>query len=132
MLDQKCEKRYETDGHPVSLLLYYARESPDQPFEDLFGIREALSYMMSRSQFSDVWLYHHALGYGRPFPDIIASEGLVFRAPLASFVAPKDQRQVIGRIAVKHGKMTMVFDASYSANFGRGIRIRGCGGFQAG
>jgi hypothetical protein len=130
MLNQKCEKLYETDGHPVSLLLYYARESPEQPYEDLFGIREALCYMISRSQFSDVWLYHHAPGYAQRFPDIIASESMVFRAPLASFVAPEDQRQVIGRIAIRDGEMTMAFDASYSADFGRGIRIRGFGGFE--
>jgi hypothetical protein len=130
MFNQKCEKLYETDGHPVSLLLYYSRESPDQPFEDLFGIRDALRYMISRSPFSDVWLYHHALGYGHRFPETIASEGLVFRAPLASFVTPEDQRQVIGRVAIKDGEMTMVFDASYSADFGRGIRIRGFVGFE--
>jgi hypothetical protein len=47
----------------------------------------------------------------------------VFRAPLASFAAPEDWRQVIGRIAIKHEEVTMVFDESYSANFGRGIRI---------
>jgi hypothetical protein len=130
MLDKKCEKRYETDGHPTGLLLFYERESPFQPFEELFDIHDALHHMMSRSQFSDVWFYHHAMSYGMKFPEITASEGLVFRAPLSSLVAPEDQRHVIGRMWVREGKFAMAFDASFDEGFGKGIRFEGLGGFE--
>ena len=47
----------------------------------------------------------------------------MFRAPLASLTGPEDQRHVIGRTAIQHNEITMVFDELYAANFGRGIRI---------
>jgi hypothetical protein len=47
----------------------------------------------------------------------------VFRASLASLTGPEDQRQVIGRTAIQHNEITMVFDELHAANFGWGIRI---------
>jgi hypothetical protein len=125
MFDQKCEKRYETDGYPVSLLLIYERESPYQPFDDLFDVPlcDAICHMMNRSQFSDVWLYHHPGSYEMRLPDMTAREGLVFRAPLASFVSPAEQRRVIGRMRIREGELAMTFDASFNDGFGKGIRL---------
>ena len=127
MLDKKCQKRYRADGHPLSLLLYYEREQPNDPFEELFNIADDIHHLLTRSQFSEVWLYHHARSYSLPLPHMPegAEEGLVFRVPLRSFATPAEQQRVIGHIAVRNDSLTMSFDASYSASFGRGIRLNG-------
>jgi hypothetical protein len=35
LLDKKCVKQYETDQCPLSLLLYYERANPSEPFDRL-------------------------------------------------------------------------------------------------
>jgi hypothetical protein len=128
MLDKKCRKHYETDSHPlsISLLLYYEKASPIEPFEDLFDARKAIHYLLAGSQFSEVWLYHHAVAYTFTFPHMPdgAPEGMVFRAPLSALTTPEEQRRVIGHLAVKSNDLTMSFDASYSSEVGRGLRLR--------
>ena len=127
MLDKKCRKRYATDDHPVSLLLYYEREQPNDPFEKLLDIRESIHFLLAHSQFSEVWLYHHAMGHTFKLPDMPdgAPEGLVVRVSLMAFAAPDTKRRVIGNITLGKNHVAMSFDASYTANYGLGMRIKG-------
>lgn len=59
MLKQKCEKKYETDGAPVDLLLYYWRQGPYQTTIDnyLAGTRRDIEESLRKSQFDKIWIY---------------------------------------------------------------------------
>ncbi len=59
MLGQKCQKRYETDGASVDLLLYYWRQSPyDDAINDCFTNNAAeIGAKFLSSQFNNVWIY---------------------------------------------------------------------------
>jgi hypothetical protein len=92
-LQKKCAKRYETDGTPVHLLLYYERESPVEPFELLADDpwQTVLQSLLANSQFSDVSVYHHVTGYHLNLAGIGNSEGKII-VPLREFQPPESQR----------------------------------------
>lgn len=117
VLQKKCAKRYQTDGHPLSLLLYYERESPFEPFERLADHPEILYSLLAASQFSDVWLYHHAVDYTFDLSDM--QDGGVVSVPLRDFASPDSQRRVIGHLAMTAAGLTISLDVSYSQAFNR-------------
>lgn len=59
MLKQKCEKRYETNGARVDLLLYYWRQSPYM--ETIVGYLNdnnlEIAKLLTLSQFAKIWIY---------------------------------------------------------------------------
>ena len=59
MLEQKCRKKYETNGSPVDLLLYYRRQHPYLPaIEQYFaGNSSVIESWLMNSQFKSIWIY---------------------------------------------------------------------------
>jgi hypothetical protein len=59
MLKQKCEKKYETNGAPVDLLLYYWRQRPYQPAiqEYMDENRCEIGKLLKSGQFDQIWIY---------------------------------------------------------------------------
>src|SRR5205085_10619529 len=97
--------------HPLSLLLYYERESPLDPFELLIDHPEILYSLLATSQFSEVWLYHHAVAYTLDVSDMPDSGAV--SGPLRNFATPESQRRVIGHFAMTTAGLTISLDASY-------------------
>ncbi|MFZ0743783.1 MAG: hypothetical protein WAM85_05220 [Terracidiphilus sp.] len=59
MIAQKCQNRYETNGTPVDLLLYYWRQGPYLPtIEQYFTENGPVveSWLMN-SEFKSIWIY---------------------------------------------------------------------------
>ncbi len=117
VFEKKCAKRYKTDDHPLSLLLYYERESPLEPFDLLADQRESMSSLLATSQFSDVWLYHHAVAYACILPDL--QDSGVVSVPLRNLATPDSQRRAIGHLAMTAAGLTISLDASYSQAYNR-------------
>lgn len=117
VLQKKCAKYYQTDGSPVSLLLYYERESPQEPFELLIDYSASVHALLATSQFSDVWLYHHSVAYTFDFSDI--PDRAVVSVPLRNLATPESQRRVIGHLARTDAGLTISLDASYSQAYNR-------------
>jgi hypothetical protein len=117
-LEKKCGKRYETDGTPLHLLLYYERESPVEPFELLADdpCRAAVQYLLAGSHFRDVWVYHHATGYHLNLAGMGNSDGKII-VPLREFQTPESQRRVIAHLAITNDELRVAFDASYSQEY---------------
>jgi hypothetical protein len=116
-LQNKCEKLddYQTDGYPLSLLLYYERQSPFEPFERLtdyyYGQIQAL---LMPGRFADVWVYHHASAYTIGLPPI---SGTHVRIPLRDFADPESQRAVIGHIVMNDGAPVIFLDLTFGERF---------------
>ena len=117
VLQKKCAKIYRTDGSPVSLLLYYERDSPLEPFERLIDHAVAVHALLVTSQFSDVWLYDHAGGYIFDFSDMPASADVSL--PLCNLRPPESPRRVIGHLTMTAPYLAISLDASYSHAWNR-------------
>ncbi len=114
VLESKCAKSYSTDNSPLSLLLYYQRASPCDPFGWLtkhYG--PAVQAMLETSPFECVWLYHHPSAFS--FDVRGAAPGVPI--PLRAFTSPESQRSVIGRMRLVEGSLSFVFDSSFAQNF---------------
>jgi hypothetical protein len=61
MLKQKCEKKYETNGAPVDLLLYYWRQCPYEPAiqEYLSKNQYEIENLFQECQFKRIWIYNY-------------------------------------------------------------------------
>jgi hypothetical protein len=116
-LQKKCEKpdEYQTNGHPLSLLLYYERQSPFEPFERLtnYYYGQIQSLLMS-GRFAEVWLYHHASAYTIGFPPI---SSMPVKIPLRDLAVPESQRAVIGGIVMNSGAPVIVLDPTFGGRF---------------
>jgi hypothetical protein len=53
----KAQKRYETGGAPVDLLLYYWKQTPYDPV--VGRVFSELRAVVSSGPFSRIWLYEH-------------------------------------------------------------------------
>jgi len=60
-LTSKAQKRYQTDGAPVDLLLYYWKPATFDPDVQnvLSELRPAVEQMLSSGPFSRIWLYEY-------------------------------------------------------------------------
>jgi hypothetical protein len=61
ILTLKAQKTYQTDGHPVDLVLYYWKQAPFEPVVQrvLFELRPMIGAMLSPGRFSKIWIYEH-------------------------------------------------------------------------
>jgi hypothetical protein len=117
VLEKKCARRYQTDGLPVHLLLYYARQNPLEPFKRLVDqYHPMIKELLGSSPFSDVWLYHHEVGYTIRLGGPQAASGF-FSVPLAAFARPESRRRLIGHIAGTGSDPVVILDESYSRAF---------------
>lgn len=102
-LERKLKKSYALHNRPCSLLLYYADQNPAESYDLLFECRDALAKLLTGSVFDTVWLYDHRNAYsislGAGGPGFAAMAGIV------------------GRIALREGRLSMSFDARYSMIF---------------
>jgi hypothetical protein len=119
-LQRKISKPYALSGKPCSLLLYYDRQSPVEPYDLLYECMPVLTEMLTAAPFKIVWLYHHSVktsislrqgssGFAR-----LASGG---RVRLSEFSRSEDVNAVIGKIALRNGELFMAFDSVYSETF---------------
>ena len=118
VLQKKCMKHYQTDDAPLSLLLYYERESPMEPFDLLAEdpCRAALQYLLANSEFRDVWVYHHATAYHVSLAGRGNAEGKII-IPLREFQTLESQRRVIAHIAITTDGPRLAFDASFGQEY---------------
>lgn len=119
VLQKKCLKRYQPDDDAVSLLLYYERGDPLEPYDRLMDdpFRPAIHMLLSASQFREVWLYHYTTAYTFNFSD--GSGDAVISVPLRNLMPPEGQRGVIGHISIAGENVFMSFDATYSERYHR-------------
>lgn len=117
VLQKKCLKRYQLDDDAVSLLLYYERADPMEPYDRLMDdpLRRAIHMLLSTSPFREVWLYHHATAYTFTFSE--GSGDAVISVPLRDLTPPESQRGVIGHISIAGENVLMSFDATYSERY---------------
>ncbi len=113
-LERKRSKHYELRYCSCSLLLYYERQSPVEPYDLLFECKGTLLRLLDGSVFDVVWLYYHEKSYslvlGTPGYGAVAAEGSV---PLSAFANPEASRAIIGKLRVRAGNVEMAFDARY-------------------
>lgn len=59
MFRNKCAARYNTNGAPVDLILYYSKQRPYEPllYEHLKAYADEMRSLIANSQFSRIWLY---------------------------------------------------------------------------
>ena len=117
-LERKRAKRYSVPRGPLSLLVYYERQDPFEPFDWIYDrFRERTLDILARSQFAEVWLFHFPMDYWLP---LVAAEQMAegcFRAPLTSFASPESRREVIGRLRVLGGQLFAVFDVRFAQEY---------------
>lgn len=119
-LERKVTKAYSLGNRPCSLLLYYGLQNPFQPYDLLFECTDVLIRLLAGAAFDVVWLYHHpvsnsiSLDIGTSgYEAMVTGRGV----PLSTFSTPEQIRAVIGRIALREGRLSMAFDARYSDTF---------------
>jgi hypothetical protein len=125
-LERKLRKSYYLrNDRRCSLLLYYDRQTPVEPYDLLFGLTDALSQLLIGCVFDVVWLYHHAF----PGSCSVNVGGSAFAAlstgasvPLSSWSTAESTRAVVGRLEPKQGCLTMSFDARYGITFYQVLR----------
>jgi hypothetical protein len=57
----KAQKKYQTGGAPLDLLLYYWKQSPDFPViqQAVAELKDVVDEILSSGPFSKIWLYEH-------------------------------------------------------------------------
>ena len=123
-IQRKVMTRYAS---PCSLLLYYERQTPIEPYEWLFlgGYRKTLTSLLTRATFDVVWLFDYtpinsrSLNAAKPeFKSLGASKPI----PLSSLTTPEETRAIMGKIVLRDGILSMCFDAGYSATFSGALK----------
>jgi hypothetical protein len=64
-LRRKISKPYALGGRPCSVLLYYDRQSPVEPYDLLYECMPVLTEMLTAAAFKTVWLYQVNAVIGR-------------------------------------------------------------------
>lgn len=57
MFREKCLKKYQTDGKPVDLVLFYSKQTPYDPLGQIKAHSVEISTLIAGSHFARVWLY---------------------------------------------------------------------------
>ena len=59
MIRSKCGTRYQTNGNPVDLLLFYSTQTPYEPLLNgcLNSFSTEITVLVAKSQFSRLWIY---------------------------------------------------------------------------
>jgi hypothetical protein len=115
-LEKKCARTYQAYGRRVSLLLYYERQPPHEPFYLLFDRKEYIKDLLNASQFDRIWMYYHCVAYmltlGDPnYRTLFAGN----RVALSALATPESSRAVIGSLRLRNGELAMSFNAHFGA-----------------
>jgi hypothetical protein len=119
-LEKKCSRSYETSALKVSLLLYYSRQTPFEPFDLLFDCTDILQEILSSSPFLRIWIYQHS----EPYSYTVTLGDSNYEplrngvpVPLSTFATPASTRAVIGSLRMNNGHFQMMFDSRYAKIF---------------
>lgn len=117
-LEKKCNRTYETDRRKVSLLLYFERQPPHEPFYLLFDRTNYLKELLNASPFGRIWIYYHCVAYmltlGDPNYRALFARN---RVALSALATPESSRAVIGSLRLRDAELAMSFDARFGAMF---------------
>lgn len=115
-LEKKCSRTYQTHGRKVSLLLYFERQPPHEPFYLLFDRTNYIKTLLNASQFDRIWVYYHCVAYmltlGDPNYHSLFSGN---RVAMSSLATPESSRAVIGSLRLRNAELAMSFDARFGA-----------------
>jgi hypothetical protein len=119
-LERKRTRTYSLHRRQCSLLLYYGRQSPFEPYDLLFECTDVLIRLLTGAAFDVVWIYHHSVSNSISLDIGTSGYGAMATGrpvPLSAFSIPEEIRAVVGRIALREGHLSMAFDAHYANTF---------------
>jgi hypothetical protein len=117
-LDKKCSRFYTTQGRSVSLLLYFERQSPYEPYHLLFECIPQLKEIIGRNQFDRIWIYHHSEAFTVTVGDGNYGRLMVGNlVKLSELARPESSRAVVGSLRLRSESLAMSFDARFGEMF---------------